>query len=182
MCPWLCRLLWEVCRYEINRVYRGGKWDRNLSLSKNYQWDRMDYFLWMLPEWSLERHCTAVHEFPCLLNTSNLWAVTISANEPKFLDICNLLKTNQWRLNSGKKEQCPRRFNCINKSSQQMSKSNNKQSLTGSTYSETSPESTLFTPVCVSNASKATNLFSKGFPLTRQLVKGHGDIFPQVDN
>lgn len=63
-----------------------------------------------------------------------------------------------------------------------MSKSNNKQSLTGNTHRETRPESTLFTPVRVSNASKATNLFSKGFPLTRQLVKGHGDISPQVDN
>lgn len=63
-----------------------------------------------------------------------------------------------------------------------MSKSSNKQSLTGNTYSKTSPESTLFTAVYVSNASKATNLFSKGFSLTRQLVKGHGDIFPQVDN
>lgn len=65
-----------------------------------------------------------------------------------------------------------------------MSKSNNKQSLTGNTPSETSPENTLLprTPVRVSNTSKATNLFSKGFPLTRQLVKGHGDISPQVDN
>lgn len=63
-----------------------------------------------------------------------------------------------------------------------MSKRTNKQSLTGNTYSETSPERTLFTPICASNASKATNLFNKGFPLTRQLVKGHGDIVPQADN
>lgn len=63
-----------------------------------------------------------------------------------------------------------------------MSKSNNKQSLTGNPYSESSPESTLFTPVYISNASKATNLFSKDFSLTRQLVKGHEDIFPQADN